>query len=124
VFLLLLSQFGVHAKTHYCMDRFTHLEFFDGANHSDEASCVCGMEFSKTSGCCQDVEVHASVDVDGILFQNLSLQKQFAILLPTSNLFVFRFEPNLVEVAFTQTFLKPKFPPQWLDCWEVTKLLI
>lgn len=120
----MLSQFGVHAKTHYCMDRLTHLEFSDGAIDSKEVSCVCGMIYSKASGCCQDVAVHTSVDVDGILFQNLSLQKQFAILSPISNLFVFRFEPNLVEVAFAQTFLKPKLPPQWLDCWKVTKLLI
>ena len=106
------------------MDRLTHLEFFDGANHTDEGSCVCGMEFSKTSGCCQDVEVHASVEVDGILFQNLSLQKQFAILLPISILFVLRFEPMQVKQAYAQTFFKPEYSPQWLSNWTVTLLLI
>jgi hypothetical protein len=106
------------------MDRFIHLEFFDGANHTDEGSCVCGMEFSKTSGCCQDVAVHASVNVDGIHIQNLKLPRQYACMLSYSVLFVLRFEPMQVKQAYAQTFLKPEYSPQWLSNWTVTLLLI
>lgn len=123
-FLLLLSQFGVHAKSHYCMDRFIHLEFSDGAIDSKEVSCVCGMIYSKASGCCQDVAVHASVNVDGIHIQNLKLPRQYACMLSYSVLFVLRFEPMQVKQAYAQTFFNPEYSPQWLSNWTVTLLLI
>ncbi len=123
-FLLLLSHFGVHAKSHYCMGRLTHLQFFALEENSSANLCACGETYEK-SGCCHDVEVHASNDELGIGQSSLSLPKMQLDGKVTYASKFFRFEPKLTQVPIADNvWFRTLAPPQWLISWEITKLLI
>lgn len=124
VFLLLTSQFGVHAKSHYCMDRLTHLQVFALNDTNSESLCACGAEYEK-SGCCQDIEVHAANDEVGIAQAALTLPKLFSLNAYFLQPKFFWFEPNLKGTyLLTCKALSPPEPPQWYACLQVTNLLI
>jgi hypothetical protein len=106
------------------MDRLTHLQVFALDNSTLESLCACGVEYEK-SGCCRDIEVHASNEEIGLAQTSLSLPKLFLLGAGFFHPKFFWFEPKLKGSHFSSfKALSPQLPPQWYACLQVTNLLI
>ncbi len=118
---MVLIQFGVHVHTHYCMDRLTHLDLL-AIEKVEGKLCACSEAYEDT-GCCKDVEIHASEEI-------LALQASHLIAAPELGSFILTWvqaielKCNSIAWLKLEEQIKEEPPPQWMKCWEITRLRI
>jgi len=119
--LLLLIQFGVHAHSHYCMDRLTHLDLL-AIEKPDGDLCACSEAYEDT-GCCKDVEIHASEEIIALQASHLVVPHDLGNFIYTW-VQAIELKCNSIACLKLEEQIKEEPPPQWMKCWEITMLRI
>lgn len=64
-----LSAIGVHLDVHFCKGKISGIKLISFSQNTESKSCcpqTCSTDFEKDKNCCNDEEVNASMDYDGM----------------------------------------------------------